>query len=118
VKFRQNLLAHDAIPRANYFLLALPDQLYLWKDAWNQEASHPHYVVRTWDALRDYLSSWTEPPQQLGEEKLELALTSWLRDLTNLTRKLRPDSEADRMLVDSGLYDAIKSGMVLLEPIR
>jgi hypothetical protein len=43
VKFRQNLLAHHAIPRATYFLLALPDQLYLWKDAWNQEASPPNY---------------------------------------------------------------------------
>lgn len=118
VRFRRNLLTHQAIPPAKYFLLALPDRLYLWKDAWNQEEAPPNYTVRTWEALRDYLASWNEQPQHLGEETLELALASWLRDVANSTRKLRPDSEADRMLVESGLYNAIKSGEVLLEHVR
>ncbi len=99
-------------------VLLLIVEVNLWKDAWNQEALPPHYVVRTWDALRNYLSSWNEPPKRLGEETLELAVASWLRDLTNLTHKISPDSEADRMLVDSGLYDAIKSGEVSLESVR
>ena len=31
-KLRRNLLAHDMIPPSQYFLLALPDHFYLWKE--------------------------------------------------------------------------------------
>jgi uncharacterized protein (DUF2342 family) len=114
-RFRRNLLAHQVLPPSNYFLLAMPDHLYLWKDSVHLAEALPNYEMRTWEALRDYLSTWTEQPPRLGEESLQLALASWLSDLVSATRKLRPEAEVDRTLIESGLYDAIKSGEVRLE---
>ena len=84
----------------------------------NAADAPPNYAIRTWDALRDYLAAWSEQPPRLGEETLELALISWLRDVADSKHSLRPESEADRMLIESGLYDAIKSADVMLEPVR
>jgi len=117
-RFRHNLLAHDAIPASNYFLLAMPDHLYLWKDGVNLAEAPPNYEIPTWEALGDYLGTRTEQPRRIGEESLQLALASWLNDVAGSIRKLRPESEVDRILVDSGLYDAIKSGEVHVESVR
>src|SRR5215831_18277134 len=44
-RFRRNLLVHDVIPPANYFLLAMPDHLYLWKDGVNLAEAPPTYEI-------------------------------------------------------------------------
>jgi hypothetical protein len=43
---------------------------------------------------------------------MELAIASWLNDLANNVRKPDPSSEADQMLIRSGLYDQMKHGVV------
>jgi hypothetical protein len=117
-RFRRNLLAHQAIPPSNYFLLAMPDHLYLWKDGVNLTEAPPNYEIPTWEVLGDYLGSRTEQPRRIGEESLQLALASWLNDVASSKHELHPESEVDRMLIDSGLYEAIKSGAVHVESAR
>jgi hypothetical protein len=117
-RFRRNLLAHQAIPPAKYFLLAMPDHLYLWKNGVNLAEAPPDYEIPTWEVLGGYLGARNEPPRRVWEESLQLALASWLNDVASSKRELRPESEADRLLVDSGLYEAIKSGAVHVESAR
>jgi len=117
-RFRRNLLAHQAIPPANYFLLAMPDHLYLWKNGVNQSEARPDYEIPTWEVLGDYLGGRSEQPRRVWEESLQLALASWLNDVASSKRELRPDSGVDRLLVDSGLYEGIKSGEVHVESGR
>lgn len=113
-RFRRNLLAHGAVPDAPYFLIAVPDCLFLWSRGAGVDVP-PDYEAATSDVVREYLGSWAADATDLGEGSLQIALGAWLRDLAQSVRKPRRDSEADRMLLDSGAYQAIRRGSVAFE---
>lgn len=114
VKVRRNLLAHEAFPRAPFFVVSFPERLYLWKQGAATTESPPDYTARTDDILDEYLGSWSSHPAQLAEESLVIALSAWLRDVAGAKRASR--SEADRVAVESGLSSAISHGAVNQEP--
>ncbi|HEX6038766.1 hypothetical protein [Longimicrobium sp.] len=114
-RFRRNLLSHGAVPNAPYFLIALPDCLFLWSRSSGMNVP-PDYEAATADVVREYLGSWAAGSGDLGEGSLQIAVGSWLRDLAQTFRRPRRDSEADRMLLDSGAYQAIRNGSVAFEP--
>src|SRR5215813_1877658 len=63
VQMRRNLLAHSAVPRAPFFLLALPDNLYRWKDGSDStESRPPDFVVDASPILADYLKNMKNVP--------------------------------------------------------
>lgn len=113
-RFRHNLLAHGAVPNAPYFLIALPDCLFLWSNGSGADRP-PDYEAATADVVREYLGAWAGSADGLGEGSLQIALGSWLRDLAQASRPPRDDSEADRMLLRSGAYQAIRHGSVAFE---
>jgi hypothetical protein len=117
-KLRRNLLIHHALPAAQYFLLALPDRLYLWKNASTPSEAPPDFVASTGDVLREYLGGWVDRPERIAEESLQIALTSWLQDIAGSARNPSEESEADRMLIESGLYEPIRNGAVATELVR
>ena len=115
-KFRRNLLMHNVIPRSEYFLLALPDFLYLWRDANTSDVAPPDYIAKTFNVLQRYLTSLDAEPKYIAEEGLQLALTSWLRDATFSPNRPPGGSDAYKLLVESGLLDAIDNAEVSAEP--
>jgi len=115
VQLRRNLLSHSAVPRAPFFILALADHLYLWKDgAESTEARPADYVVDAAPILSGYLNNTQSDPRRTSRE-LELILASWLNLLT--ISELTQDKAAphEKWLFESGLYDAIKNGSVETE---
>src|SRR5213592_3947053 len=83
-KLRRNLLEHGALPEAPYFLLVLPDHLYLWSHAPRNDAALPNFQGDTREVLKSYLAHWeaSRHPSPISERGLELAVQSWLTDLT------------------------------------
>ncbi len=114
-RFRRNLFEHQLIPNTEYFLLARPDYLYPWKEKNTSEARPPDYIVRTFNVLQRYLTSLDAEPKRIAEEGLQLALTSWLRDATFSPRRPPAGSDAYKLLVESGLLNAIDKGEVSTE---
>lgn len=114
-KFRRNLFTHNLIPKTAYFLLALPDFLYLWRATNASEAVPPDYTVKTLNVLKRYLTSLEAEPQYIAEEGLQLALTSWLRDVAFSSKTPPVGSDSYRLLVESGLIDAIDNAEVTAE---
>jgi hypothetical protein len=107
---RRNLLAHSQLPADAFFLLAIPSRLFLWNRDRGVDAA-PNFTADAQPVLRDYLGSIADQEGGPRGESLELAIASWLGDLTSNIRS--PDkTDADRMLVDSGLLDKIKGGRV------
>jgi hypothetical protein len=101
------LIENQAIPKTEYFLLALPDYLYLWKERNILEIVPPDYVVRTFNVLKEYLTTSDVEPKVIGKEGLQFALSSWLSHAT-LSANLPPKgSDAYKLLVESGLLDCI-----------
>ena len=118
VHMRRNLLAHSFMPRAPYFLLVLPDFLYLWTDpAPVNDTARPEYKVEAAEVLAPYLKS-KRSLESLSGYGLELLTLSWLEDVVR--NDLQQDSENSTLkwLFDSGLYEAIRHGSIELETIR
>ena len=113
-EFRGNLLANGAIPDAPYFLMALPDHFYLWRDSTRAAGDVlPDYEVDPAPLLSPYLDDELRLSGRLSNSGLHLAVSAWLRDL--IWRVGDPTALAPEApwLVDSGLYSAVRGGMVV-----
>ncbi len=121
----RNMVFHEAAPSAPYFMLALPDAIYLWDlrdlrsypDARLLESGiQPDYEIDAARALDPYLGSGPYSLLELGEDSLTLVVASWLTDLSNSDfPEKEHESDARRWLLDPGLHDAIKGGSVATE---
>ncbi|RIK38639.1 MAG: hypothetical protein DCC55_20560 [Chloroflexi bacterium] len=114
---RRNLLAHALVPHTPYFLLVLPDFVYLWKNL-DQTIidSSPDYKVATQIVLANYLQSLPKPLDEISESSLELLINAWLKEIVN-TPYSELNEPSQRWIIESGLYDAIKHGSVVTEPV-
>jgi len=102
---------HEVKPR--FLLLAQRDDLFLW-DLTSKVGAQPQ-VASAKSVLRDYAKSVPDPEHSLRKDGLQMVLRSWLDDLALGIRKPRADSEADQLLVSSGIYQDIRQGRVEAE---
>ena len=114
-RFRRDLVEHELIPKTEYFLLARPDYLYLWKEKNTLETVPPDYIVRTFNVLKEYLTTSDEEPKLIIKESLRMALTHWLRVVAFSAERPPEGSDAYKILVESGLLDAIYQREVTAE---
>ncbi|MBS0422269.1 MAG: hypothetical protein JSR66_31480 [Proteobacteria bacterium] len=107
---RRKLIMYTQLPLDAFFLLAVPSKLFLWgRDAALDAV--PAFTANAQPVLRDYLGALADQEGGPRGESLGLAIAGWLGDLTSNLRS--PDkTDADRMLVDSGLLEKIKGGRV------
>jgi hypothetical protein len=114
-QMRRNLLAHDLLPITPFFLLVLPDFVYLWRnaDAATIE-SPPDYKVPTSTVLAAYLQRLPRPLSEISEYSLELLVDLWLKNITQISPR-NLEAPAQKWLIESGLYQAIKHGSVVME---
>lgn len=115
-RMRRNLFAHGIVPRSNYFMLAMPDNLYLWRGKeMGVELAKPNYVISPEPLFKRYLDSTNVNANKIGDKSLEILINSWISDLmqSGLPDDL-PEPQRS-MLVESGLVDAIRGGRVALE---
>lgn len=115
-KMRRNMLAHGLVPSARYFLLALPDRFYLWKDKPLPELEKPGYEIDPLPFLEPYFEGVGIQPENLSGAGFELLVLSWLNELAQ-TGEL-PDTllKGDNAwLIESGLLEAINQGHIVPE---
>jgi hypothetical protein len=115
-KIRKNLFIHAGIPNTPYFLLADgSDFMYLWENGEPVNFDKaPDYVIKAKDILAKYLN---QVPSNYGISQyyyLEQVITSWLNELVHAKTSLS-DKPSFKWLFDSGLYEAIKNGSVIME---
>ncbi|WP_426176811.1 hypothetical protein [Massilia sp. TWR1-2-2] len=112
-KLRRNLVAHGAVPAAPYFLLVVTDRIYLWKDVFSDEAVLPSYSEDTRTVLHKYLPKSKELDRRasVSESGLELAVRSWLGELTAKGGSVDLGDSVD-WLRGSGLYENIRTGEI------
>lgn len=110
---RRNLAVHLAIPNSPFFLLALPDHFFLWQNAPSAtEAILPGYDVDPVPLLAAYISDAQHTLSSISESGLAMAVSSWLTNLVTSTLH-KTKAQTDQVwLFDTGLYQAIKGGVV------
>lgn len=108
-RFLRNLFVHAAIPRSEYFLLALRDHLYLWRKPDPDRQAPPDFEGDTAAILAPYLRTIPNRLDTLSERGFELLVYAWLSDLV---AGATPQPEAAKWLEDSGLIDSIRDGTI------
>jgi len=113
-EFRRNLLTHAIIPPSNFFLLVLPQSIYLWKNSTVSDTERrADYTLLTQDVLSPYLGDINL--NTISEQSLELLTHSWLSDLANSVLTRKTSGREQSWLFDSGLYESMKNGSIRAE---
>ena len=113
LKLRRNMAAHGLISTPRYFLLALPDRFYLWRDNAYPDLELPEYEIDPLPLFKPYVGSTDEYLQNLSGEGFELLVVAWLSELLQ-TSEL-PENEETSWLIESGLFEAIQRGHMVSE---
>lgn len=116
-RLRHNMYAHGQLPRVPYFLVALPDRFYLWRDMADPQALvDPQYSVDPTSVLRPYFDRAHTSSQTVTETGLELAVSAWLEKMANSPNQ--PASlHNEQWLHQSGLLEAIRGGSVEVQAL-
>jgi hypothetical protein len=113
---RQNILAHGLMPFSRYFMLVLPDKLYLWKNVdTNTERLEPTYETSSEPMFYPYFKKAKLNPEVMGENSFVLIVASWINELVNLGISDELPLDQRKLIVDSGLLAALRGGSIALE---
>lgn len=113
-RLRQNILAHGHLPSVKYFLLALPDRFFLWKNEGPYQR-FPDYEVDSSILLGPYFQQLGITAEDLSGQSLELLIASWLSDLMYSEKTPMFLPEDQKWLVESGLYEELQGGRLAYE---
>ncbi len=107
VKWRRNILAHGELPDVTFFMVALPDRFYLWKNAGNQpELVEPSFEIDAEPILRPYLERNHVSVEEIDPQSFEFVISGWLNSLV-LQNK---ETDIQNQVIQSGLFNAIRGG--------
>jgi hypothetical protein len=118
---RQNLYEYDPPPKAPYFLLALQDHFYLWKNVDDASKIEPTYDMEPRFYLQSFLKNSELSLEKLRQpDSFDILIGAALSIITFADEKndlcslypqwlLEPNH---KWLFESGLFDAIKRGEV------
>ena len=116
-RLRRNMYAHGQLPRVPYFLVALPDRFYLWRDIADPQALvDPQYSVDPTSVLRPYFDRAHTSSQTVTGTGLEFAVSAWLEKLAN-GRNQPTALYNEPWLRQSGLLEAIRGGSVEVQAL-
>lgn len=109
---RRDMRESGFLPDVPYFLLALPDQFYLWAGSELPDFAPPTYEIDPSPILGWYLDGAGISARELNEASLEMIVHAWLNRvlLTQRFADVRPENV--NWLKESGLYDAIQHGHI------
>jgi len=115
-KMRRNMFAHDLLPNAPFFLLALPDNFYLWKNTGRAlEVIAPTQKVDPQTFLQPYYENFGISPTDLTESSFAFIVTSWMNQVLRAKDPQDLSSGNQEWLVSSGLFDRLAGGDLKLE---
>jgi hypothetical protein len=106
--FLRNILQSGDVPRCEYFLLALRNRLYLWRDPM-LPVSLPDFEGDTSAAVEPYLLRLRRPLDTLSQSGFEMLIHTWLGEVV---MGILPDAGDRTWLVESGLADAIRDAYI------
>ena len=110
-KMFRNLLAHGNIPVSKFFLLVLPDRLYLWKNYHpNPNFIQPDYEIDSKKLFEPYYNKENVTPENISEGRLESILSTWLSDVRSNNIDIVSLKKDQKWLFDCGLFEEIQKG--------
>lgn len=79
---RRNMLSHGLLPDSKYFLIATPENLYLWRhEKSDATTAPPEVTVDAKKVLEPYFQKLQQEPSKIGPEAFEHLVLAWLKDI-------------------------------------
>jgi len=107
-KYLTNILEEGDVPECPYFLLALRNRLYLWRNP-KLPVSLPDFEGDTSDALAPHLVRLRRPLSDLSLNSFRMLIEGLLFEIV---MGVLPENGDRKWLVDSGFADAIRNGYI------
>jgi hypothetical protein len=112
-QLRRNILAHGALPRARFFLIATPEQIYAWKQKGHEnEEALPDFRLDAQKELLPYLEKLNRTASDLSPRAFEILVFSWLNDLASPRSPEPGQPSAPQWLIDSGFLDSLRNARI------
>lgn len=113
IRFRRNMLLHGHLPETEFFLIATPDQFFVWKNADRDLLSSiPTQVLDSRSMLTSYFEQTNVAPENISGSSFELIINSWLAELMYVEASEEQANYVPQEIVDLGLREAIRGGHV------
>jgi hypothetical protein len=117
-EYRRNLYVNGELPKTPFFIIALPDHFYLWKEVEDDGIVNPTYEMDPRFSLRGFLKSSGLSPDKLSPSSFEFLVSGWFDMLQIVDEKMDICSQHSDWqfeqnqgwLFDSGLFEAVKKG--------
>jgi hypothetical protein len=115
-KLRRNMFAHGEGYNADFFLLVMPDRLYLWKNAAATPLlAPPTYEIDARSLFAPYFEKAGVNADDISGYAFELVVAAWLGDLVRSEEQTEKLTNEQRWLVESGFLAAVRDGRVAYE---
>jgi hypothetical protein len=115
-ELRRNMMAHSHWPASEFFLLALPNRLYLWKNAGNiPDLIEPSYEVDATPFFQPYFQRSRLTANNINKYGFELIVSAWLNEVLWVGLSGDLPEPQQQFFQDSGLLEALKGGTVAVE---
>ena len=116
-RFRRNMLAHGLLPKALFFLIATPERMYFWKQDQHGIADElPGFTLDATKILKPYLDKLGKTSTAVGEQALELLVSSWLSDIARTDEACIRQDPSMQWLAESGLIDSLGTARIEMNP--
>lgn len=115
---RRNILARWDIDGVDFFLLVTPDRLYMWKDSGTSLGPvPPTHKADTTAEFAPYFTGAGISPTRISGNAFELVVGAWLGDVMRSARRADESTDAQHILVESGLDTAVRDGRIEYEAV-
>lgn len=113
-QYRRNILSHDTLPHAPFFLIATPNRFYFWRQTADTERMQaPHFILEGTAELRPYFEQLGDTPDQVDRQTFEELVYFWLHDLCHFGLPDAHKDAAHYWLFESGLMDQLRQCKVV-----
>lgn len=115
-KMRRNMYAHGYLPEAPYFLLALPDKFYLWKNAGSAvEALEPTQQFDPKALLQQYYDKFGISTNGMAGTSFEMIVVLWLNRILDARNPEELYDGEHELPIDSELFNTLQGGRIELD---
>ncbi|WYD79330.1 MAG: hypothetical protein V8K32_08400 [Candidatus Electrothrix gigas] len=110
-EWRRKMLSHGVLPETKFFMIALPDRFYLWKDAGNiPESTAPTFEIDAEPLLKPYLEGSGVSSGEISPQSFELIVSAWLNSVLRAGESANGKDEGLNWIKTSGFSEAVKGG--------
>lgn len=111
-KMRRNMFSHDLLPAAPYFLLALPDVFYIWKETTGfYGIVDPMLIINPKPFLQPFFDIIGVTPKDISGQRFELIISTWLNNVLTSTKDELLQSNQE-WVIEAGVYEKISGGYI------